>query len=381
MRDNYVNIVLTGDTNYVTQIGVTMYSIVHNLPSNRTAHFFIFSYGWGEKHKREIQKLQNCKITIIDISYYLFYFQSVDLTTFKLDYIKSLSPYYRLLIPKILPETVEKAFYVDADIVVDEDLTLIYDEMPENKLMSAVIELVANANISTTLSHLSAWKEFSKFNQNPKQAPYFNAGFFLMNIKLARQLNVFEDCIKFLEKHPNPPYCDQDILNAICGQKYSDKMKYLEPKWNVFCDMNYNINNYVKVAYNHSDIKYAFEYPCIYHYAGKNKPWINDNVKNYYDVWFNYYEMSPFSTVIGDKTTKTTFWVYLLSIPLIKVHISNSNLSKKYYLFGFFPLYKNRLDGISIYLLGIPFIKIRNNPYKVKLFGSIPLITLSNKVK
>lgn len=376
MHNEYINIVLTGDKNYVTQIGVTMYSIVHNLSADRCAHFFLFVSDWNEADKREIQKLQNCKITIIDITQHLHYFQQVDLTTFKLEYIKSLSPYYRLLIPKILPTTVEKAFYIDADIIVDDDLAPIYDEMPDNKLLSAVIELVANADIGKVLNHLSEWKEFDDFNKDPRSAPYFNAGFFLMNIKLARELNVFDDFMKFLELHPNPPYCDQDILNAVCGQKHKNKMIYLPPKWNVFCDMVYNLNVYAKAAYNHHEVKYAFEYPSIYHYAGENKPWINDKVKNYYDVWHNYCELSPFEV---SHSISRTLWISVFLLPIIKIRISKVNMSKKYYLFGFFPLYKELLNGISIYLLGIPFIKIRKNPYRVKLFGFIPFISSSNR--
>ena len=71
--------------------------------------------------------------------------------------------------------------------------------------------------------------EFFLFSKNPLKYPYFNAGFFLVNIKLAKELNIFEKMFDFLNRHPNPPYADQDTLNAVIGQQYSDLINYLEP--------------------------------------------------------------------------------------------------------------------------------------------------------
>ena len=239
-EDKYVNIVLTGDENYVMPMGVAMYSIIRNLSPNKTARFFLFVSGWSDIHEKQIRQVQNCEIVIMPVEKHLHYFDNAETKKFKLEYIHSLAPYYRLLIPKILPEYVDKAFYFDADMVADADLSAIYDTMPNDKLLAAVVELVANAGKEKILEHCSAWKEFEKFNRHPDKAPYFNAGFFLMNIKLARDLNIFDEFMSFLKAHPNPPYCDQDTLNAVCGQKYNEKMVYLPLEWNVFCDMNYN---------------------------------------------------------------------------------------------------------------------------------------------
>lgn len=233
MEDKYVNVVLTGDQNYVIPMGVTMYSVVPNLPYGRTALFFLIVSGWGQQEEREIHKLRNCEIIILPAEGHLHYFSQEDVRKYKLDYMESLAPYYRLLIPKILPEDVETAFYMDADMICDTDISGIYDAMPHDKLIGAVAELVANAQRKNVLKYLEGWKEFSAFNNNYDRAPYFNAGFLLINLKLARKLNIFDDFLDFLGAHPNPPYADQGTLNAICGQKYRDKMPYLPPEWNV----------------------------------------------------------------------------------------------------------------------------------------------------
>ena len=371
---HYLNVVLTGDENYVMPMGVAMFSIVKNLNQNYIARFFLLVSGWTDKQEQEIRQVSNCEINIMHVEQYLYYFKSADFKKMKLGYIKNLTPYYRLLIPKILPEDVDKAFYFDADMVADADLSSIYNTVNEKILLSAVIELVANAHKETILSHLSKWREFSKFNKDHMKAPYFNAGFFLMNISMARELNVFDDFMAFLKKHPNPPYADQDTLNAICGQKYADRMTYLDPSWNVFCDMNYDVNVYFKAAYSHYSIRQSFVNPRIYHYAGANKPWINTEVLHYWDIWNNYFEISPFCKKVENESVHLNkYWLFFCGIPLIRIKKNQDGAALKAYLFGFLPLFKKYPRKLKIYLLAIPFIEYKK--LRITMFG-IPIIKI-----
>lgn len=372
----YLNVVLTGDENYVMPMGVAMFSIIKNLNPQYTARFFLLVSGWAEKQEQEIKQVNNCEINIIHVEQYLHYFKSADFKKMKLGYIKNLTPYYRLLIPKILPKDVDKAFYFDADMVVDADLSSIYNTVNEKTLLSAVIELVANAHKETVLSHLSKWREFSKFNKDHTEAPYFNAGFFLMNLSMARELNIFDDFMAFLKKHPNPPYADQDTLNAVCGQKYADKMYYLDPSWNVFCDMNYDVDVYFKAAYSHYSIRQSFVNPRIYHYAGANKPWINKDVQHYWGVWNNYYEISPFCKKVEKEPERfNKYWLYFCGIPLVRIKKSPDGSTLKAYLFSFLPVFRKYPKKLKIYLLGIPFISYNN--LHIKLFG-VPIINIKS---
>lgn len=87
----------------------------------------------------------------------------------------------------------------------------------------------------------------------------------------------------FLNIFTNPPYADQDILNAVIGQKYSNLINYLEPSYNVFCDIDYE-QPFNDAFYSEKIIKASFKNPKVCHYAGANKPLINTKVNNYYDI-------------------------------------------------------------------------------------------------
>jgi lipopolysaccharide biosynthesis glycosyltransferase len=377
-----VDIVLTGDEKYVTPMGVAMYSIVRNLAAGRTARFFLLVSGWSEEDERKIRQLQDCEIVILPVERHLHHFNGADQKTFKNQWI-SLACYYRLLIPEILPEDVDKVFYFDGDMIADADLAKIYDEMPDDKLLAAVIELEATAHSDSILKHLRGWEEFAKFNEDRRQAPYFNAGFFIMNLKLARKLDIFGDFMKFLAAHPNPPIADQDTLNAVCGQKHSDKMLYLPPEWDIFADMDHNAASYMAAPYSYHKIRNAFENPLVIHYSGANKPWTNDAVLHHWNVWQVYYTLSPFSLKAresGRKSDEHISWVSLFFIPIFKIKSGNRAM-RKGYLFGFIPLFRKVAKTIKFYALGVPILKITwgEGGTRAWLFGFIPIFHIKGK--
>ena len=276
-------------------------------------------------------------------------FDKIDVKSFKLKYI-SLATYYRLLMLKILPDDVDKCFYIDGDMIVDTDLSLIYEQMASFQLASVVIEVLAMSNKGMTLQHLNNMTDFKVFSKSPDKAPYFNAGFFLLNVKKAKQLRLFEAAFDFLKRYPNPPYADQDTLNAIIGQKYTKDIQYLSPSYNVFCDIDYHPELQLP-NYSNEELIDAFKKPKVYHYAGANKPWINNNVKHFYEVWWGYAKLSPWYKILKAK------------IPSADKH------KTEYKLFGFLPLFsvmkKRKKSGefiIKVNVLKIlPLCKISYN--------------------
>lgn len=126
------------------------------------------------------------------------------ISTFKNKYI-SLANYYRLLMFKILPEDVDKCFHIDGDMIIDTDLSITYDNLIEEKLASVIVEPLAMQHRKSILSHCYKIDDFKNFQNDALEYPYFNTGLFLVNIKLANELNIFEKMLDFLNRFPNPP--------------------------------------------------------------------------------------------------------------------------------------------------------------------------------
>ena len=301
MEKKYINFVLTGDKNYTIPITVAITSILVNMDKSRICRFFLFTTDFNESDINTIIKLKNkynFELINIDMNNYKDFFDKMDISTFKNKYI-SLAAYYSLLMFKILPEDVDKCFYIDGDMIINADLSIIYDNLTEDKLASVVVEIMAMQHRKSILSHCYEIEYFKNFQKDALKYPYFNAGFFLVNIKLAKELNIFEKMFDFLNRHPNPPYADQDTLNAVIGQQYYDLINYLEPSYNIFCDIDYNC--FDNAYYSVETIENSAKKPKIYHYAGVNKPWINMEIANYYDVWWKYLKLSPYRKIKNPK--------------------------------------------------------------------------------
>ena len=302
MEKKYINFVLTGDKNYTIPITVAITSILVNMDKSRICRFFLFTTDFNESDINTIIKLKNkynFELINIDMNNYKDFFDKMDISTFKNKYI-SLAAYYRLLMFKILPEDVDKCFYIDGDMIIDADLSIIYDNLTEDKLASVVVEIMAMQHRKSILSHCYEIEDFKNFKNDCLKYPYIQAGFFLINLKKAKEKNIFEQLIDFITICPNTPYVDQDVINAVIGQQYSDLINYLEPSYNVFCNMDYE-QPFNDAFYSEEIIKKSFKNPKIYHYGGEWKPWNTTLTMHHYDVWWKYLKLSPYRKMKNPK--------------------------------------------------------------------------------
>lgn len=363
MTPKTVNVVLTGDKNYVYPMGVLITSIAENLSKNTKLRVFLFVQGFDENDKAELNKLllqyNFLNIVYVDMDKYLHYFKECDVSTFRLQYI-SLATYFRLLMFKILPDDVDWCFYIDGDMTIDTDLAKLQSEIPENKLFAGVMEVFAMTERKTILAHLLKMTDFSKFAKNPFEAPYFNAGFFLANIGKLRKINIFDKMMDFLRRYPNPVYADQDTLNATIGQMYNKDIVLLDPAYNVFCNISYR-KDFESPIYSAKQVKEAFKKPKIYHFVGWEKPW-KVKTQHFFDVWWKYAKKSPFYNVLKKSKPK----VYqkqekylVLSIPLLCVNYTSNR--KKFYLLS---------------LINILTVRLSRHKRSYWLFNAVPVLSI-----
>lgn len=90
----------------------------------------------------KLKNKYNFEVVNIAVENYIHLFDKIDITKCKIPYV-SLATYYRFLMFKVLPQDVDKCFYIDGDMIVDTDLSLLYESLSEDKLASAVVEPLA----------------------------------------------------------------------------------------------------------------------------------------------------------------------------------------------------------------------------------------------
>ena len=118
----------------------------------------------------------------------------------------SIAMFYRFFIPHILPAKIEKAVYLDADIIVNLDINELWQIEMGNNPLAVVLEVDQGASP----------KEASRmcYDGIVKEENYFNSGVLVMNLEVLRKEddNISKG-MKFIGEHPKYHLADQEILN------------------------------------------------------------------------------------------------------------------------------------------------------------------------
>jgi lipopolysaccharide biosynthesis glycosyltransferase len=169
----------------------------------------------------------------------------------------SVSSYLRLLIPDLLSDTISKAVYLDVDIIVDGDLSVIWQQEIGNNYLLAVQNPGSKKFIA--FSPWSTCPEIT-FSENDE---YFNAGVLVINLPLMRKDRIAAKAIDFARRWPElVPCADQDALNAMCIGRWGS----LDPVWN-------------QLVKDKNKLKFECRRDGIFHYVGSSKPWLPNKSK------------------------------------------------------------------------------------------------------
>ncbi|MDR2790728.1 MAG: glycosyltransferase [Campylobacteraceae bacterium] len=168
------------------------------------------------------------------------FFSDIKLT---IEYI-SIHTYYRLMLADILPE-LDKILYLDADILVQGDLSELWETELENYYAAGVSDLYID---------IIDYKKEIGFKSGDL---YINAGVILFNLSAIRRDNMQEKLLAAAhELSGKVRFQDQDIINIV----FKGGIKAVPDKFNFASD---NMHKYPKQINSAS----------IIHYNGKGKPW------------------------------------------------------------------------------------------------------------
>lgn len=238
------------DHNFVIPMGVMMHSLCVNNKSNEL-HFHVFiDETVTEEQKKELREVINEGNTL---NFYLVDVSNIEKYLIVKVANFPISIYYRLLLADILPETVHKVLYLDADIIVRHDLKELYDINIDDAALAAVTEPDGADGSCKSLGY-------------PSDLGYFNSGVILFNLDYFRKKNITEKLINFIKENPEKLGCpDQDTLNFVLR----NEKKTLPLKYNVQ-------EGFFRVkpeTLNSKEQFSAIHDPYIVHYTTNEKPW------------------------------------------------------------------------------------------------------------
>lgn len=265
LTGNVVPVVFAANENYIPVLFVCIQSLSDHADSSRNYHIYIFYTDISiESQKRFLQAFcrQGFQISFVDVS------ENAAGRCLKAKGHISSETYYRFFIADIMKEY-PKVVYLDADLILCQDIAKLYDIDLENCYLAAVTEADVAGQYNGANPDTRRYMDETLHMKNPYS--YFQAGVLVWNIKAWHE-KVHTETLFRLAETGKYRYSDQDILNIVC----EGHVKFLDMRWNVLADhMHFRYEHVIKYAPHQILDAYeeARRHPYIIHYAGEQKPW------------------------------------------------------------------------------------------------------------
>lgn len=261
-----IQIVFITDEKYVMPTTVAITSILENKKKSTSYHFYILGNTLSSTSKSIINKLKtdDTEITIIDSAKELNFKSGANAHVSKTACLK-------FYLPEIL-ENLDKVLYLDSDIIVQKDLTDLYETNICDYYLASCLDALA-----TSVSYDNR---------------YFNSGVMLLNLEKMRKDNIPNKLIEY-KLTKNNTFMDQDAFNNVC----KTSIKILPSRYNFLIMLMNRNKKHIDVNFFDKDFdkntKKIYKKCSIIHYAYKYKPW-EYNLKDITKIFLKYYNKSPY---------------------------------------------------------------------------------------
>lgn len=278
-----LNVYMTVSNSYMPFCGITLHSMIENNPDLEINAFIVcpdLSKDNAERMERMFRNLDKATVSFLR------------LTTEMEEYIRKVGRclrkghnttfLLRLLIADLLPKDIDKALYIDADVIISGSLHPLSEYRFKKNIGIAVVKDAVR------------YEDYERLNIDPHTHFYFNAGVSLINLDFWRENGIGEKCLDLICTSKEVAFMpDQDALNIVLNGHTS----YLHPKYNCLTLFSMR-DEYLKNRVQPEEffrVKEAVLNPVIIHYVFVNKPWFKGGYLPKRDLWDKYKKSSPWS--------------------------------------------------------------------------------------
>jgi lipopolysaccharide biosynthesis glycosyltransferase len=267
---NPLHVVVTSDDHYIILLSALIKSIEANIGQGQSVQIYIIEDNVNNTSKKKLHNSVNPAIT----SLIWKKMEEVIPDGIKLPLDRSSYPlniYMRLFIPYFIPKEIEKILYLDVDMIVQKDITALFEIDLNDYVVGAVLD-------PRIITFDNSWGGVFNYKELglPGNTRYFNTGLLLMNTKKWREQNVTEkiiDCIDDNKKFANYP--DQYGLNVVLANQWLE----LDTLWNHFSTIDTNekpyLIHFVERKPIYQSYNYSEEFKKTFYYYLNQTQWKN----------------------------------------------------------------------------------------------------------
>lgn len=276
-----MNVLYTTDDRFVPQVAASMCSVMENNRGADELTFYLFTRNVQVENLDRLAALaagygRNAElIPIGEISGYFDF--NVDTSGWNPIVLA------RLLLDRLLPETVSRILYLDGDTIVLRDLSSLWNADMSGKPVGGCMETTVDPK--------------RKAGLELEALPYINAGVLLIDLAAWRQRKTGEAIIRYYQKNNGRLFAnDQDAINGCLKDQI-----YLLPLSYNWCNTYqfYPYSTLKRLAApapfpSREEFQDQVSHPAIIHYLGEERPWREGNPHRYREEYQKYLAMTPF---------------------------------------------------------------------------------------
>lgn len=255
-----MNILISVNKYYLDKAQTMLFSLSLQINEDVTVYLINHSLNNDDVSSLKEYLKSKCNFNFVEIDV-----RNTPLDNFPVPLHFSVEAYYRLLAQFLLPDSIDRVLWLDADIIILKDISDFYHQDFEDKV------LIVCPDVNHDREDIY---EIKKSIGISFDHTYFNSGVSIFNLKKLREETSKEEIVEICRRLKDKlVYVDQDILNYL----YQNKVKYENPKKHNFQLTNKNAVNEINIDEIH-----------ILHYSGPRKPWnyrdLNRSSKYYWDI-------------------------------------------------------------------------------------------------
>jgi len=290
-----VHVVCASSAAYIMPLSVMLASLVDNFDPARELRIHIISSAATARDRENIResiRMNRPGLEHIEIHWYSLDSSLMEKLPIREDYHFTRDNYARLFAPLALPESCERAVYLDCDMVVLADVSLLYDSTAGN-------DSVVHATHDLGTPRVSDEQGIFDYVERgiPPDTRCFNAGTLVINMKRWREQDLTPPMLDYLIRNGDKVLlADQGALNAFLHHDWAP----LDNRWNQGNDILFP-QLWTAAGYSQEEWQVAKDDPYIIHYTGPKKPWQRGRRAPRYSYFYKYLQKTVYKDSIPHR--------------------------------------------------------------------------------
>lgn len=296
---NLVPICFSANDRYAPLLAVTIKSIVNCSNPDKNYDIVVLTSSMSSENQEKILSVKgerkNISIRFFDVNplvYGFDFYTESDPTNSKY----SSEIYFRFLEPALM-QLYKKVIYLDADLVVLDDVSKLLDIDLSGKLLAAVRDYEGIANCYSSNYERTKYR-ISELGITDFEN-YFISGVLVLNNE---EFNKYFSMKQLLDLavSKNWKQYDQDVLNYVANKK----SVIIDAAWDFVEDIYGNYNHLPEHLFE--EYEKSEKNPKIVHYSANRKPWINTSSR-FNNVFWETAKQTPYYDFLSKFLTTENF--------------------------------------------------------------------------